>query len=137
MIELSRTQDEEVGDGTTSVIILAAELLKISEPFVLKNMHPRVLCAAFMQALDDALEVLDKQAIILDTDNKEQVRSSTLSSPPPLSPRFSVVCMARSFCYDNFASCGDEASPLPLLLLDAAAAYRGRLRSSGDDKQRR
>lgn len=34
MIELSRTQDEEVGDGTTSVIILAGELMTVAEPFL-------------------------------------------------------------------------------------------------------
>merc|ERR1719245_2855545 len=40
MIELSRTQDEEVGDGTTSVIILAGEMLQVAEPFLEKKMHP-------------------------------------------------------------------------------------------------
>jgi len=37
MIELSRTQDEEVGDGTTSVIILAGEMLQVAEPFLVKK----------------------------------------------------------------------------------------------------
>lgn len=40
MIELSRAQDEEVGDGTTSVIILAGEMLINAEPFVRANIHP-------------------------------------------------------------------------------------------------
>ncbi len=73
MIELSRTQDEEVGDGTTSVIILAAELLKIAEPFVMKNMHPTTLCMAFMRALDDILEVIEKRAIRLDTKDSRKM----------------------------------------------------------------
>uniref|UniRef100_A0A453S6I8 T-complex protein 1 subunit gamma n=2 Tax=Aegilops tauschii subsp. strangulata TaxID=200361 RepID=A0A453S6I8_AEGTS len=44
MIELSRTQDEEVGDGTTSVIVLAGEMLHVAETFIEKNYHPTVIC---------------------------------------------------------------------------------------------
>ncbi|KAA3479815.1 T-complex protein 1 subunit gamma [Gossypium australe] len=44
MIELSRTQDEEVGDGTTSVIVLAGEMLHVAEAFIEKNYHPTVIC---------------------------------------------------------------------------------------------
>ncbi|KAL8554444.1 hypothetical protein ACS0TY_002586 [Phlomoides rotata] len=43
MIELSRTQDEEVGDGTTSVIVLAGEMLHVAEAFIDKNYHPTVI----------------------------------------------------------------------------------------------
>ena len=52
MIEISRTQDEEVGDGTTSVIILAGELLKNAEPFLVENMHPTLIIAAYRQVWD-------------------------------------------------------------------------------------
>lgn len=43
MIELSRAQDEEVGDGTTSVIILAGEVLVMAEPHLRNHMHPTVI----------------------------------------------------------------------------------------------
>jgi hypothetical protein len=43
IIELSRTQDEEVGDGTTSVIILAGEMLASAEPFLERNLHPTTI----------------------------------------------------------------------------------------------
>ena len=46
MIELSRTQDEETGDGTTSVIILAGEILHLSQPFLEKDIHPTVIVRA-------------------------------------------------------------------------------------------
>jgi len=71
MIELSRTQDEEVGDGTTSVILLAAEFLRNAEPFIMKNMHPRIIIQAYYKALDKALEVLEKNAISLDMSNRD------------------------------------------------------------------
>eukprot|EP00116_Pleurobrachia_bachei_P012900 sb/3473162/ len=53
MIEISRTQDEEVGDGTTSVIILAGELLKNAEPFLVESMHPTLIIAAYRQDLEN------------------------------------------------------------------------------------
>jgi len=65
MIELSRTQDEEVGDGTTSVIILAGEMLSVAEPWISKKMHPNVLISAYKRALEDARAHLEKIAFKL------------------------------------------------------------------------
>ncbi|KAA3471252.1 T-complex protein 1 subunit gamma [Gossypium australe] len=44
MIELSRTQDEEFGDGATSIIVLAGEMLHVPEAFIEKNYHLTVIC---------------------------------------------------------------------------------------------
>jgi len=69
MIELSRTQDEEVGDGTTSVIVLAGEMLTVAKPFLEENMHPRTIVMSYIKALDTALETLDKIAIEVDAED--------------------------------------------------------------------
>ena len=53
MIELSRAQDEEVGDGTTSVIILAGEVLAAVEGFLDKDIHPTVIVNSYFRALED------------------------------------------------------------------------------------
>ena len=53
MIELSRAQDEEVGDGTTSVIILAGEVLAAVESFLERDIHPTVIVNAYFKGLDD------------------------------------------------------------------------------------
>lgn len=74
MLELSRGQDEEVGDGTTSVIILAGEMLVVAEPFLHRNMHPTVIVNAFHRALEAALAVCDRMATRVDTSDKEQMR---------------------------------------------------------------
>ncbi|KAI9659228.1 MAG: T-complex protein 1 subunit gamma [Alyxoria varia] len=58
MIELSRTQDEEVGDGTTTVIILAGEILAHAQPQLERNIHPVVIISAFKRALADALSII-------------------------------------------------------------------------------
>lgn len=70
MIELSRTQDEEVGDGTTSVIILAGEMLHVAEAFLDKSYHPTVICRAYNKALEDALAVLEKIALPIDVNDR-------------------------------------------------------------------
>ncbi|KAI2808133.1 T-complex protein 1 subunit gamma [Blomia tropicalis] len=74
MIEISRTQDEEVGDGTTSVIILAGEFLALSQQFLEQNIHPTVIVSAYRQALDDALVILkEKVATTIDITKDENV----------------------------------------------------------------
>ncbi|KAG6737207.1 hypothetical protein POPTR_018G138200v4 [Populus trichocarpa] len=70
MIELSRTQDEEVGDGTTSVIVLGGEMLHVAEAFIEKNYHPTVICRAYSKALEDAIAVIDKIAMSIDVNDR-------------------------------------------------------------------
>ncbi|MEW5297774.1 MAG: hypothetical protein WDW36_000958 [Sanguina aurantia] len=70
MIQLSRTQDEEVGDGTTSVIILAGELLHMAEPFLEKSIHPTVIVRGYTRALEDAIKIVDRMAFPIDTNNR-------------------------------------------------------------------
>ncbi|KAG0591232.1 hypothetical protein KC19_1G160300 [Ceratodon purpureus] len=66
MIELSRTQDEEVGDGTTSVIILAGEMLYVAEQFLDRQFHPTVICRAYAKALEDAVAALKEISFDVD-----------------------------------------------------------------------
>jgi len=73
MIELSRTQDEEVGDGTTSVIILAGELLHLSVPFLEKDIHPTVIVRAYMKALDAAVKIIDDISFPIDPNDRSQL----------------------------------------------------------------
>mmetsp|Transcript_9827 Transcript_9827/g.18352 ORF Transcript_9827/g.18352 Transcript_9827/m.18352 type:complete len:552 (-) Transcript_9827:399-2054(-) len=73
MIQLSRTQDEEVGDGTTSVIILAGEVLHVAEPFLERNIHPIVIVKGFSRALEDAIKVIDELAFSIDVNDREQM----------------------------------------------------------------
>jgi T-complex protein 1 subunit gamma len=61
MIEISRTQDEEVGDGTTSVIVLAGEILHVAEPLLDDGLHPTVIIRGFRQALEDMVAILKDQ----------------------------------------------------------------------------
>ena len=65
--------DEEVGDGTTSVIILAGEILHLSQPFLEKDIHPTVIVRAYMKALDAAVKIIDELSFPVDVDDREQL----------------------------------------------------------------
>ncbi|KAG5462988.1 MAG: T-complex protein 1 subunit gamma [Olpidium bornovanus] len=80
MIELSRTQDEEVGDGTTSVIILAGEVLPAALPHLERKIHPIVIISAFKKALDDAIRVVEKNSKPVDVNNPEEMLELVKSS---------------------------------------------------------
>jgi T-complex protein 1 subunit gamma len=78
MIELSRTQDEEVGDGTTTVIILAGEILAQALPQLERNIHPVVIISAYKRALADAIDIIEEISIPVDT--KEDTAMKTIIS---------------------------------------------------------
>ncbi|EXJ67654.1 T-complex protein 1 subunit gamma [Cladophialophora psammophila CBS 110553] len=80
MIELSRTQDEEVGDGTTTVIILAGEILAQALPQLERNIHPVVIIQAFKKALTDALAIVEEISIPVDTSSDKAMISLIESS---------------------------------------------------------
>jgi thermosome len=62
LVEVAKTQDEECGDGTTTAVILAGELLKKSEDMIEANIHPTIIAGGFRLAAAKAREVLDKIA---------------------------------------------------------------------------
>ncbi|CAM9237608.1 unnamed protein product [Hapterophycus canaliculatus] len=74
MIELSRAQDEEVGDGTTSVIILTGEMLSVAEPILTRSVHPTQIVMGYARALQTALEACDALADTIDVDNGPQLK---------------------------------------------------------------
>lgn len=72
-MQLSRAQDEEVGDGTTSVVVLAGELLAAAELPLERGVHPTVLARAYGRALTDALRVADAMAFSIDPKDRAQM----------------------------------------------------------------
>ncbi|KAG1658741.1 T-complex protein 1 subunit gamma [Nymphon striatum] len=73
MIEISRTQDEEVGDGTTSVIILAGEMLSVAYQYLQQQMHPTVIISAYRLALEDIINMLPNMSISVDVSSKDEM----------------------------------------------------------------
>lgn len=62
LVDMSRVQDEEVGDGTTSVTVLASELLREAEKLVEQKLHPQIIVSGWRQATQVALEALTAAA---------------------------------------------------------------------------
>ena len=59
LIDISKVQDDEVGDGTTSVVVLAGELLREAEKLVQQKLHPMTIIAGFREASACARKVLE------------------------------------------------------------------------------
>jgi T-complex protein 1 subunit gamma len=73
MIELSRAQDEEVGDGTTSVIVLAGQVLQAAEIFIEKNIHPTIVVNAYFKAMEEILRITEELGVDVDVNNDEDI----------------------------------------------------------------
>ncbi|MDH4221382.1 MAG: thermosome subunit beta [Candidatus Bathyarchaeota archaeon] len=71
MVEVAKTQDEEVGDGTTTAVIVAGELLGKAEELMDKKVHPTVIVDGYRKAADKALETLEKIAISVRPTDKD------------------------------------------------------------------
>lgn len=63
VVEVAKTQDTECGDGTTSSVVIAGELLKQSEELINANVHPTVITNGYKMAAQKAVEVLNDIAI--------------------------------------------------------------------------
>ena len=68
MVEVAKSQDTEVGDGTTSAVVLSGELLKMAEELLDQNVHPTVITNGYRLAAAKALEILPELGIKVDND---------------------------------------------------------------------
>ena len=71
LVEVAKTQEDEVGDGTTTAVIIAGELLKKSENLLDSDIHPTIIAMGYRKAAEKAQEILDEIAI-------DEVDSETL-----------------------------------------------------------
>lgn len=63
LIDISKTQDDEVGDGTTTVAVLAGELLREAEKLVQQKIHPQIIISGWRKAREQALKTLNEIAM--------------------------------------------------------------------------
>lgn len=80
LVNVAKTQDREVGDGTTSVVVLAGALLKKAETLMNMNIHPTTIASGYKKALDKALEVLDRIAVKVDLADEGVLRDVASTS---------------------------------------------------------
>ncbi|MGQ9506306.1 MAG: thermosome subunit beta [Candidatus Bathycorpusculaceae bacterium] len=80
MVEVAKTQDNEAGDGTTTAVILAGELLNKAEELIGKNVHPTIIIDGYKKASEKALEVLEKMAMPTEANREEYLKKVAMTS---------------------------------------------------------
>jgi len=80
MVEVAKTQDNEVGDGTTTAVVIAGELLGKAEDLVDKNVHPTVIIDGYRKAADKALETLEKIGIPVKPEDKDPLKKVAMTA---------------------------------------------------------
>lgn len=74
LVEVAKAQDAEVGDGTTSAVVLAGTLLERAETLLDQNIHPTIIIEGFDKAMKKALELLDEIAVKVDPEDKNLLK---------------------------------------------------------------
>ena len=80
MVEVAKTQDDMVGDGTTTAVVLAGELLKRAEELLDQNIHPTVIVSGYRKAVQKAIEILNKIGVEIDLEDRETLKKIALTS---------------------------------------------------------
>jgi thermosome len=80
LVEIAKTQDDEVGDGTTTSVVLAGELLKRAELLLDQGLHPTVINAGYRKAGEKAREILNEISKTVDLKDRETLKQVALTS---------------------------------------------------------
>ncbi len=75
IVEVAKTQDDEVGDGTTSAVVLAGELLKMAESLIEQEVHPTIVVNGYRMAAQEAVKRLQDIAFDVKRTDKDTLRS--------------------------------------------------------------
>jgi len=80
MVEIAKTQDDMVGDGTTTAVVLAGELLKKAEELLDQNIHPTILVSGYRKAANKAIDIMNKIATPVDIEDRQTMKKVALTS---------------------------------------------------------
>ncbi|KKN24828.1 hypothetical protein LCGC14_0890970 [marine sediment metagenome] len=79
MVEVAKTQDSEVGDGTTTSVILAGELLKRAKKLIEQKIHPTVITEGFRKAADKAIQILEEMSVKSGIEDEKGLLNSAMT----------------------------------------------------------
>ena len=80
MVEVAKSVDNEVGDGTTSSVVFTGALLAKAEELINKDVHPSVIVDGYTAASEQALKILQKLAVKVDVNDKQQLQKIARTS---------------------------------------------------------
>ena len=115
MVEVAKSVDNEVGDGTTSSVVFAGALLEKAESLLDKDVHPSVIVDGYTAACEQALKLLQKIGVKINVDDKEM-----------------LIKIARTSMYSKLVS--DDSPVLSEIVVNAAKQVAEKV--EGKDNQR-
>jgi thermosome len=80
MVEIAKIQDDMVGDGTTTAVVLAGELLRKAEELLDQNIHPTILISGYRKAALRAVEAMNNVAMPVDMDDRATLKKVAITS---------------------------------------------------------
>ncbi|MEM2875075.1 MAG: thermosome subunit beta [Candidatus Hadarchaeales archaeon] len=80
LVEVAKTQDDEVGDGTTTAVIIAGELLKEAEGLLDQGIHPTIIATGYRRAAEKAQELLEKLAEPVEINDDDVLKKIAMTS---------------------------------------------------------
>lgn len=80
MVEIAKTQEKEVGDGTTSAVMIAGKLLENAEKLLDQKIHPTVIVKGYQMAQAKAQEILKENALEITPDNEEILKQIAMTA---------------------------------------------------------
>jgi archaeal chaperonin len=80
MVEIAKTQDAEVGDGTTTAVVLAGELLKQAEGLLDQEIHPTVIAAGYRAAAEKSMDILKTVGVKVSVNDGDLLRKVALTA---------------------------------------------------------
>ncbi|XP_076321776.1 chaperonin containing TCP1 subunit 4 [Tachypleus tridentatus] len=80
LVELSKAQDVEAGDGTTTVVVIAGSLLDAASKLLARGIHPTTISESFQKAASKSVEILSEMAVPVDLSDRESLLKSASTS---------------------------------------------------------
>ncbi|MFA5744489.1 MAG: thermosome subunit alpha [Candidatus Nanoarchaeia archaeon] len=96
LVEVAKTQDQEVGDGTTTAVILAGELLKQAEQLLEKNIHPTIIVNGYRMAALKAQEILESLSEKIEINDKKMLEKIAMTAMTGKSAEMSMATLAKT-----------------------------------------
>eukprot|EP00918_Siedleckia_nematoides_P050640 GHVU01110869.1.p1 GENE.GHVU01110869.1~~GHVU01110869.1.p1 ORF type:complete len:489 (-),score=121.94 GHVU01110869.1:1530-2996(-) len=80
LVELSRAQDVEAGDGTTTVVVIAGALLRATETLLSIGLHPQMISECFIQCAEKAEEILQNMSVPVDLEDRNALIQNAITA---------------------------------------------------------
>jgi len=80
MVEVAKAQDDEVGDGTTTAVVIAGELLKKAEELLDQNIHPTIIVEGYRKAAEQAIKIINEISQETSIDDEDMLKKAAMTA---------------------------------------------------------